>query len=78
MIRIAERNRIGACRGHDVGIPAKMSSVQAQTDDLQPIGRSSQVLDGQPLLRAPSWILDPPSHANPSGLVGPVRRAGKA
>ena len=78
MIRISERDRIGPFGGYDVGVPAKMTSVQSLTDELQPIGRPIQVLDGQPLLCASFWILNPPDHANPSGLVGPVRRAGKA
>ena len=78
VIRITKGHWIGSLGRYDVNVPAKMRPIQAKADDLQPIDRAGKAFYRQSFCSASRRALNPPDHANPSGLVGPVRRAGNA
>ena len=60
-----------------VDIPRKLQAIQAQPDDCEPARLLREIRNGLSFRRAALWILYPPDHANPVGLVGPVRYEGK-
>ena len=77
MIRVAERQRVPLLCSLDINVPTEMHPIKPQFYNLQPFAALCQSRERVSLRNTSGGVFRPPDHANPAGLVGPLRCDGK-